>query len=43
MNILIAAVFGLTLSLLISRLHAASGQYKEDLKSTDAAEHPPTS
>jgi hypothetical protein len=42
-NILIAAVFGLTPSLLINRLHAASEQYKQDLKSTDAAEHPPPS
>ncbi len=40
-NILIAAVFGLTPSLLINRLHAAGEQYKLDLKSTDAAEHPP--
>lgn len=40
-NILIAAVFGLTPSLLINRLHAAGEQYKQDLKSTDAAEHPP--
>ena len=42
-NILIAAVFGLTPSLLISRLHAASEQYKRDLKSTEAGEHPPPS
>jgi len=42
-NILIAAVFGLTPSLLINRLNAASEQYKKDLKSTDAAEHPPPS
>jgi hypothetical protein len=40
-NILIAAIFGLTPSLLINRLHAAGEQYKRDLKSTEAAEHPP--
>jgi hypothetical protein len=42
-NILIAAIFGLTPSLLITRLHAAGEQYKRDLKSTEAAEHPPPS
>ena len=42
-NILIAAIFGLTPSLLISRLHAAGEQYKQDLKSTEAGEHPPPS
>jgi hypothetical protein len=42
-NILIAAIFGLTPSLLITRLHSAGEQYKADLKSTEAAEHPPPS
>ncbi len=43
LNILIAAVFGLTPSLLITRLHAAGEQYKRDLTSTEAGEHPPPS
>ena len=43
LDVLIAAIFGLTPSLLIARLHAAAERYKADLKSTEAAERPPES
>jgi hypothetical protein len=41
LNVLIAAVFGLTPTLLTTRLRAAAERYKTDLRSTEAAEQTP--